>query len=448
LPACLLLAYTPRKFSRHSTFMNASTRSQLSIMMFLQYFVWGTWYVPMYTYLSATRGFQGDEINWAYSCTALAAMISPFFVGMVADRFFASQRVLCGLHILGGVFLYLAAQQTTFSLFFILLLAHTLCYMPTMALTNSLSMHKMTDPGREFPGIRVLGTIGWIAAGFVAGGLKRLEDGSFAYQLKFGPWTFGSAGDFSKFSIEPTNLPMLIGAGAALLMGLYCLTLPHTPPAAKGEPVSARAILGLDALSLFKDRSFAVFAVGSFLICIPLTFYYNMTNGFLNEIGVENAAFKMTFGQMSEIFFMLVMPFFFHRLGVKKMLLIGMAAWAARYFLFMNGNNSSLYWMVLAGIILHGVCYDFFFVTGQIYVDQKAGERMRGQAQGLIAFLTYGAGMFVGSFIAGWVDKAYTTGPKMHNWPSIWLVPAIGATGLMLLFALAFKETKVAEKAR
>jgi nucleoside transporter len=418
--------------------MNSGIRAKLSLMMFLQYFVWGAWYVPMYTYLSTTRGFAGDQINTAYSCTALAAMISPFFVGMIADRFFASQKVLAFLHILGGLFLYMAAQQTEFGTFFAFLLAHTLCYMPTMALTNSLSMHKMTDAGKEFPGIRVLGTIGWIIAGFVSGGLKTKPDGGYTYQLVIGDWTIGAAGTFA--SIEPTNLPMLIGAAAAIIMGLYCLALPHTPPGSKGEPVSVRSILGLDALSLFKDRSFAVFAIGSFLICIPLTFYYNMTNGFLNELKVQNAAFKMTFGQMSEILFMLVMPFFFRRLGVKKMLLIGMAAWAARYFLFRGGDGDSLFWMILVGIILHGVCYDFFFVTGQIYVDEQAGEKMRGQAQGLIAFLTYGAGMFVGSFIAGAVDKKYTIAPGQHDWPSIWLVPAIGATVLLIIFALAFKD--------
>ncbi len=418
--------------------MSPSVRLRLSAMMFLQYFIWGVWYVPMYTYLSATRHFPGDQINTAYSCTALAAMVSPFFVGMIADRFFAAQRVLSVLHLLGGVFLYLAARQQSFGTFLLLLLAHTLCYMPTLALTNSLAMQQMTKTGQEFPAVRVLGTIGWIVAGFVCGGMKRGADGSFVYQLKFGPWTLGSPGDFA--SIEPTNFPMFIAAGAAILMGLYSLSLPHTPPRSRGEPVSLRAILGLDALALFCDRSFVVFAAGAFLICIPLTFYYNLTNGFLNELKVENAAFKMAFGQMSEILFLLVMPFFFRHLGVKKMLLLGMGAWALRYFLFSAGDADARFWMLLTGIALHGICYDFFFVTGQIYVDQQAGEKMRAQAQGLIAFLTYGAGMFVGSLIAGRVDRAFTLPNGGHQWTGIWLIPASVATVLLGLFALTFKS--------
>ena len=418
--------------------MNPSIRLRLSVMMLLQYVVWGTWYVPMYPYLSKTLGFAGDKINTAYSCTAFAAMVSPFFVGMIADRFFASQRVLGFLHLLGGVLLYLASKQTEFSAFFALLMGHTLCYMPTMSLSNSLSMAQMRDPAREFPSIRVLGTIGWIAAGLIVGGLKKTAEGAFTYQLKLGPWTLGTAGEFQ--SIEPTNLPMLLGAGAAILLGVYCFFLPHTPPPNKGTAADWRTILGLDALRLFRDRSFAVFAAGSFLICVPLTFYYNLTNGFLNELQVENAAFKMTFGQMSEILFMLLMPFCFRKLGIRSLLLLGMAAWAVRYFLFSFGNNGPLFWMLLLGIVLHGVCYDFFFVTGQIYVDRQADAGCRGQAQGLISFLTYGLGMFFGSFVAGRVDKALTLASGGHDWSRLWMFPALGATGLLLIFALTFKE--------
>ena len=392
--------------------MNTKIRVQLSIMMFLQYFIWGSWYVTMYTYLSQTLKFSDGEIGLAYGTTALAAMISPFFVGMIADRFMATEKMLAILHCLGGVLLYLASKQTTFGPFYALLLGHTLCYMPTMALTNSLSFAQMSDTGKQFTGVRVLGTIGWIAAGLLVGMMK----------------------------VEAASMPMLIGAAASILMGLFCLTLPNTPPKAAGEPVSIRAILGLDALQLMKDRSFAIFAIGSFLICIPLVFYYNLTNGFLNELKVENAAGKMTMGQMSEIFFMLVFPFFFSRFGIKKMLLVGMFAWTVRYFLFAYGNSQSLVWMLYLGIILHGVCYDFFFVTGQIYVDRQASPKIRAAAQGFIAFITYGSGMFVGSLIQGKVAGAYALQPTGHNWRAIWIIPALGAGFVMLLFALLFKS--------
>ena len=290
-------------------------------------------------------------------------------------------------------------------------MGHTLCYMPTMALTNSLSFTQMTDTGKQFTSVRVLGTIGWIAAGILVGVMK----------------------------VEAANVPMVIGATASVIMGIFCLTLPHTPPKAVGEPVSIRAILGLDALELMKNRSFAVFAIGSFLICIPLVFYYNLTNGFLNELKVENAAGKMTMGQMSEIFFMLVFPFFFSRFGIKKMLLVGMFAWTARYFLFAYGDSQSLVWMLYLGIILHGVCYDFFFVTGQIYVDKQASAKIRSAAQGFVAFITYGAGMFVGSLIQGRVAGMYVLPLGGHNWKAIWIIPAIGAGAVMLLFALLFQ---------
>lgn len=331
---------------------------------------------------------------------------------MIADRFFATEKVLCFLHCAGGVLLYLASQQTSFWGFYALLLAHTLCYMPTMALTNSLSFSHMTDTGKQFTGIRVLGTIGWIAAGLLVGAMK----------------------------IEAAKTPMVIGAVASIVMGVFCLCLPHTPPKAAGEPVSVRAVLGLDALSLLKDRSFAIFALSSFMICIPLAFYYNLTNGFLNELNVQNAAGKMTMGQMSELFFMLVFPFFFSRLGIKKMLMAGMLAWAVRYLLFAYGNSQSLVWMLYLGIILHGVCYDFFFVTGQVYVDNQASEKIRSAAQGFIAFITYGSGMFVGSLIQGKVAGMYALQPSGHNWRSIWIIPAGGAAAVLILFVLFFQS--------
>jgi nucleoside transporter len=392
--------------------MTTSTRLKLSTLMFLQYFVWGAWYVTMGTWLAETLKFSGGQIGLAYGTTALAAMISPFFVGMIADRFFATERILAVLHLVGAVALFLASTQTSFGALYGVLLVYTLCYMPTLALSNSLSFHHMADPGREFPGVRVLGTIGWIVAGL----------------------TIGTLG------LEATALPMRMAAAASVLLGAFSLALPHTPPKRLGHRPTLRDVLGLDALKLLQDRSFAVFVLGSFLVCIPLQFYYAFTNPFLNEIGVVNAAGKMTLGQMSEIGFMLVMPWFFRRLGVKYMLLVGMAAWTARYVLFALGDNGALVWMLYGGILLHGICYDFFFVTGQIYVDTKAPDDLRAAAQGFIAFVTLGVGMFIGSWLSGLVVDAYSVAgaAAQHDWRSIWLVPAAGAAGVLGLFGLFF----------
>jgi nucleoside transporter len=391
-----------------------AVRARLSVMMFIQYFIYGSWLVTMGTFLTQALRFDGSQVGLAYGTPALAAIVSPFFVGMIADRFFSTQRVLAALHLLGAGLLYWATTQTEFSGFYIAILAYTLCFMPTLALTNSLSFDHIRDPGKDFPRIRVLGTIGWIAAGILIG----------------------------RMQVEATAIPLRIGAAASVLMALYALTLPHTPPHAAGKPLSARDVLGLDALALMKDRSFTVFVLGSFLLCIPLQFYYAFANVFLNETGMLEPASKMTLGQMSEIGFMLLMPYFLVRLGVKKMLIIGMAAWALRYVLFAYGNTSSLIWMLYLGIVLHGICYDFFFVTGQIYVDQRADVRIRAAAQGFIAFVTLGAGQFVGSWLSGVIVERNTipdTGPALHDWTAIWLVPALGALGVLVLFAMLFR---------
>jgi nucleoside transporter len=304
--------------------------------------------------------------------------------------------------------------MSTFGPFYVVLLAYALCYMPTLALSNSLSFHQMTDPAREFPSIRVLGTIGWIVAGLFIGTL----------------------------GLEATAVPMRIAAGGSVVLGLFCLALPHTPPT-RGRRATLTDVLGLDALKLLRERSFAVFVIGSFLVCIPLQFYYAFANPFLNEIQVSNAAGKMTLGQMSEIGFMLVMPWFFRRLGVTYMLLVGMAAWTARYVLFAYGNSGPLVWMLYGGILLHGICYDFFFVTGQIYVDRKAPPDLRAAAQGLIAFVTLGVGMFIGSWASGRVVDAFATGSG-HAWDRIWMVPAAGAAAVLVLFALFFRADETA----
>ena len=391
--------------------MPTTVRLKLSVMMFLEYFVWGAWYVTLGTWLGSL-GFSGEQIGLTYGTTALAAMISPFFVGMIADRFFATQRLLAVLHLLGGVMLFYASTRTTFGPLYTAVLIHTLFYMPTLALTNSLSFRQMQDPGREFPPVRVLGTIGWIVAGLVVGTL----------------------------GVEATGRPLQLAAAGSIALAAFCLVLPHTPPHISGR-VRFRDVLGLDALQLMKDRSFAVFVLGSFLVCIPLQFYYAFANPFLNAIGVTNAAGKMTLGQMSEIVFMLLMPWFFKRLGVKQLLLVGMAAWVARYILFAYGNNETLVWMLYLGILLHGICYDFFFVTGQIYVDKKAPPTVRAAAQGFITFVTYGVGMLIGSWLSGRVVDAYVVaGDVGHDWQSIWLVPAAMAAAVLVLFALFFRN--------
>jgi nucleoside transporter len=386
-------------------------------MMFLQFFVWGAWYVTAYIFLDKI-GYTGNEIKWTYSVGPIAGIISPFFVGMIADRFFSTERILGVLHLLAAAAMFAAVsvmQSETPSATTInwLLFAHMLCYFPTLALTNSLAMHNLDNTERQFPRIRVFGTIGWIVAGIV---LSKLA------------WD----GDINLFRLA---------ACAGIVMGIYSFMLPHTPPPSKGDTASVRQILGLDALVLLKNKSYLVFIIGSFLVCIPLAFYYQMAGKFIAEAGLTNPAFKMSFGQMSEILFMLLMPLFFARLGVKKMLLVGMLAWIARYLLFAFGASDGVAWMLLGGIILHGICYDFFFVTGQIYTDNVSDEKIRAQAQGLLVLFTLGLGMLIGAQIAGAVEVSYTI-DGVANWKMIWTIPWILAAVITTLFALFFKEEK------
>lgn len=388
-------------------------------MMFLQFFVWGSWYVTAAIYFS-NIGFTATDIGNTYSVGPLAAIVSPLLLGMLADRFFPAQVVLGILHVGAGAAMLGAAaasQSANLSAMLVngLLLVHMLCYMPTLGLINTIAFTHLDNSERQFPLIRVFGTIGWIVAGVVVSGL---------------------------LSADATVLPMQLAAGASFALGLYAFTLPDTAPKGKGGKVSVRDLFGLDALSLMKDRSFAVFMTCSFLVCIPLSFYYAFTAQFINEAGITDPGFKMTFGQMSEILFMVIMPFFFVRLGVRKMLLVGMLAWVARYVLFALGASPVVTWMLIGGIILHGICYDFFFVTGQVYVDRRAPAEIRGAAQGLLVLCTLGLGMLIGAQVAGLVKMHFTpqVAESLGYWRNVWLVPAALSLAVAVAFGLFFRE--------
>jgi len=368
--------------------MNLTLRLQLSVMMFVQFFVWGAWYVTAPNYLG-TIGFTATDFAWTFAVGPIAGMISPFFIGMIADRFFPAQRVLGVMHILGAAIMLFAttmmkAQNPAPGAINLVFFGYQLTYFPTLALANTLAMKNMANPEKDFPGIRVLGTIGWIVAGL----------------------------SLSWFGWEKGVEMFYLTAGAALLLGIFSFMLPHTPPVKEGK-VTARQILGLDALVLFKDRNYLIFMASSLLICIPLAFYYQIASRVVEMTGLPIGQ-TMSYGQMSEIFFMLVMPFFFARLGVKWMLAMGMFAWVTRYALFSLGAPDEIRWMIIGGIVLHGICYDFFFVTGQIYTDQVAPQRIRAQAQGMLVLFTLGLGMAIGAQIAGQIEARHT--PKASVW--------------------------------
>jgi nucleoside transporter len=388
-------------------------------MMFLQFFIWGAWYTSIAVYM--THHGMETLTHWPYTVNPIAAIVAPFFLGLVADRYFATERVLGVLHVLGGVVMFVVPRFTGApTVFILLLLLYNLCYMPTLGLANSLAFHHIQTQEKQFPLIRVFGTIGWIVAGLVV---------SFVL------------GPLLGVVAERTAVPVYTAATASVLLGLYSFTLPHTPPPGAGQRVSLKSIVGLDALAQLGDRPFSVFIAASFLLCIPLAAYYNFTQLFLGDAGVTRIAGTQTLGQLSEVGFMLLMPLLFVRLGVKRMLMVGMAAWVLRYALFAVAAPDAIFWVILIGILLHGVCYDFFFVTGQIYVDKKSTPAVRGQAQGFLVLVTYGVGMLIGAQVAGNVYNRLLGGAAsltLERWPSFWVLPAGFAAVVLLLFAALF----------
>jgi nucleoside transporter len=384
----------------------------LSFMMFLQYYIWGSWYVTMGTFMTEFLKSTGIQIGAAYSALAIATMISPFFIGMVADRYFAAQRLMGVLHIIGGLLLFMASRVESNGPFYWIILLYSLAYMPTIALSNSVAFRQMTDPGKQFPVVRVYGTVGWVVAGFM----------------------------IALLGIEKTPGTFYMAAVVSIFLGLISFILPDTPPQGKTKS-SAKAILGIDALMLFRERPYLIFFIAAIFVCIPLSFYFGFANLFLNQAGMQNAAGKMVMGQISEALFILAIPFLFNRIGVKKMLLIGMTAWILRYLCFAFGNIGANLWMLYAGIILHGVCYDFFFVTGYMYTEKKSNERIKNTAQGLFTFVTYGLGMFIGTWFSGFVTSYYTVN-NVYQWKNIWYIPTYIAVAVLICFIFFFKEKK------
>ena len=405
--------------------MTRLTRFRLCTMMFLQFFIWGGWFVTLGSYLASNLHANGVQSALAYSTQSWGAIIAPFIVGLIADRYFNAERLLGAFHIAGGILLYALSGTRDLKAFYPLLFAYMILYMPTLALVNTISFRQMQEPAKHFSSVRLWGTIGWIVAGL---GVSYL----FAWDSPAG-MAQGLLGN-----------TFLMCSVASFALGIYSFTLPRTPPLPNPEEQARFGrFLGLDALVLLRHKNFVVFFVASILICIPLAFYYQNANQFLTEIHVSNATGKQTIGQMSEVLFMLLIPVFLNRFGMKATLLLGMLAWVCRYLLFAFGNAHELGFMLLIGIALHGACYDFFFVCGQIYTDSKAGARHKGAAQGLITLATYGVGMLVGFWAAGLIGDLYSVGGA-HDWQSIWLYPAAFAAVVFVLFALTFRNEKVA----
>ncbi len=402
--------------------MKLSIRLQLSFMMFLEFFIWGAWFVTLGTFLFNNLHATGEQSGSVFSTQSWGAIIAPFIIGLIADRYFNAEKIMGLLHLVGAVLMYQMYRATDITIFYPYVLAYMILYMPTLALVNSISFNQMKDPEKEFSSIRVWGTIGWIAAGLLI---------SYAF-------FWDSDTNVKEGLLRNT---FLLGSISSLVLGLFSFTLPKTPPkVAKGTKVSISDIIGLDALKLLKNKNFLIFFVASILICIPLAFYYQNANPFLSNIGMKNPTGKMTIGQFLEIFFLLLLPFFFKRFGFKFTILMGMLAWAVRYALFAYGNAGDLSFMLIIGIALHGICYDFFFVSGQIYTNAKAGEKYKSAAQGLITLATYGVGMLMGFKIAGIITDMYTKGAGAYDWKMIWIIPSLIALAVFILFLVFFRS--------
>lgn len=402
--------------------MKFQKRFQLSFLFFLEFFIWGGWFVTMGTFLSQEFNASGSQLAQAYETQSIGAIIAPFVIGLIADRYFAAQKILGILHLIGAALLFTVSKAESFASFYPYIFIYMLLYMPTLALANTVAFNQMKDPSKEFASIRVLGSVGWIVAGVTIGALA--WEG--AQTLKY---TFYMA------------------SGASAFLGIYSFFLPNTPPRlGSDKKPSLREILGLDAVAMLKDRGFLFFFIASILICIPLAFYYQHANQFLNEVGMQAAASKMILGQISEVLFLLLLPLFIKRYGIKNALIVGILAWGVRYLLFAFGDTGAQTWMLLFGILLHGICYDFFFVSGQIYTDFKAGETYKSTAQGLITLATYGVGMLIGFRFAGWLTDQYVTDTG-HLWMEIWVQPAIFSFIVLTLFLIFFKNETIKFKA-
>ena len=408
--------------------MKKSIQFKLSFMMFLEFFIWGGWFVTLGSFLGNNLNATGAETGMAFSTQSWGAIIAPFIIGLIADRYFNAEKILGILHLIGAVLMYQMSQSNDFATFYPYVLGYMILYMPTLALVNSVSFNQMKDPAKDFPIVRVFGTIGWIVAGLI-----------ISLVFKWDSEANLAAGMLS-------NTFVMVGIASAIL-GIFSFTLPKTPPKGKGEKASLSDILGLDALKLLNDRNFLVFFISSVLICIPLAFYYQNISLFLTESKVEDSTAWASLGQISEVGFMLLLPFFFKKFGFKKTILFGMLAWGIRYALFAYGNAGDLFFMLAIGIALHGICYDFFFVSGQIYTDTKAGDKVKSAAQGLITLATYGVGMLIGFWVAGQIADKNLLADGTHSWTDLWRFPALFAVGVLVFFALLFKNEKVEYKA-
>jgi nucleoside transporter len=407
--------------------MNTTIRIKLSIMMFLEFFIWGAWFVTLGTFLGNNLKASGSETAAIFSTQSWGAIIAPFIIGLIADRYFNAEKILGILHLGGAFLMYQMYHSEEVGMFYTYVLSYMILYMPTLALVNSVSFNQMKDPEKEFANIRVWGTIGWILAGLSI---------SFIFH-----WDAAEA--VSGGLLKNT---FLLAGIAAFILGIFSFTLPKTPPKVSDEKIKIGDIIGLDALKLLKDKNFAIFFISSILICIPLAFYYQNAHPFLTEAGVANPTGKMAIGQISEALFLLLIPVFFTRFGFKKTILVGMLAWAIRYVLFAYGNGGDLSFMLILGIALHGICYDFFFVSGQIYTNSKAGEKYKSAAQGLITLATYGVGMLIGFAVAGWITDNYKMIDGAINWEMVWIIPAGIAFAVFVIFALLFNEKNKVEE--